>query len=74
MWDHTPGLGTGKPWQYSEVELYKEAHFELNKWYGLSVRRAHSIERIETRRLLFSLSFYNITFDEFKEKYKQYIV
>lgn len=74
MWDHTPGLGTGKPWKYSEVEVDHEIHFEMNKWYALSVRRAHSIERVENRRLLFSLSFYNISFYEFKLKYPQYII
>lgn len=74
MWDHLPGDGTGKIWKYSEVELDQNIHFDINKWYALSVRRAHSIEHIENRRLIFSLSFYNITFYEFKEKYKQYIV
>jgi len=74
MWDHEVGAGTGKIWKYSEVELDQSIHFEINKWYALSVRRAHSIEKIETRRLLFSLSFYNMIFDDFKEKYKKYIV
>lgn len=74
MIDHTPGKGTGKRWQYEEVEPHYTAHFEMNKWYGLSVRRAHSIENVENRRIMFTLSFYGITFDQFILKYPQYIV
>jgi hypothetical protein len=73
MCDNTPGLGTGKRWQYTECEVHEPIHFEMNKWYGLAVRRAHSIENVENRRIMFSLSFYDINFDEFKLKYKHYL-
>lgn len=73
QWDHIPGPGTGRAWKYSEVDLDRPVHFEVGKWYALNVRQAHSIEKIESRRVLFTLSFYNITFEEFKSKYPQYI-
>jgi len=71
--DHTPGPGTGRIYQYSELNLFEEVHFAMNQWYGLSVRRAHSIEKVENRRIMFSLSFYDITFDQFKQKYPKYL-
>jgi hypothetical protein len=72
--DHIPGLGTGRVWKYEEIDILEEVHFDLNQWYGLSVRRAHSIEKVENRRIIFSLSFYEITFDDFRVKYPQYIL
>lgn len=71
--NHLSGPGTGRQWQYDDIDVLEEAHFDMNEWYGLSVRRAHSIENIENRRIMFSLGFYDITFDEFRIKYPQYI-
>lgn len=73
MIDDTSGPGTGKRWQYEECEVLDPIRFEMNKWYGLRVRRAHSIENVETRRIMFSLSFYGISYDQFKIKYNHYL-
>lgn len=67
------GPGTGSVFKYEDLTIDKSYHLKTKTWYALSVRQAHSIENIETTRLIFTLSFFDITCQEFIQKYKQYI-
>ena len=67
------GTGTGQIFRYNELEIDKTYHLQVNKWYALSVRQAHSIENIETTRLIFTLSFFDLTCEEFLKKYQHYV-
>lgn len=71
--NHIAGTGTGKIYRYEDLEIDTVYHTEMNSWYALSVRQAHSIENIETTRLIFTLSFWDITYDKFIEKYNKYL-
>jgi len=71
--DYRVGPGTGSVFKYEDLEVDNAYHLETNKWYALSVRQAHSIENIENTRLIFTLSFFDLTCAEFIEKYPQYI-
>jgi hypothetical protein len=63
------GAGTGKIYKYEDLSVDKTYHLKMNSWYALSVRQAHSIENIENMRLIFTLSFHDITYHEFESKY-----
>jgi hypothetical protein len=67
--DFKSGPGTGNVFKYEDLTVDKEYHLEINKWYALSVRQAHSIENIENTRIIFTLSFFNLTFHDFVKKY-----
>jgi hypothetical protein len=68
--DHNiAGEGTGKIYKYEDLSIDKIYHLKMNSWYALSVRQAHSIENIENMRLIFTLSFHDITYHEFQGKY-----
>lgn len=71
--DFKVGPGTGSIFKYEDLLIDKSYHLKTKNWYALSVRQAHSIENIETTRLIFTLSFFDITCQEFIQKYKQYI-
>lgn len=71
--DYKVGVGTGEVFKYKELNIDKEYHLETNSWYALSVRQVHSIEHIETTRIIFTLSFFDITCAEFIKKYPQYV-
>lgn len=67
--DYIPGPGTGKIFKYEDLEIVKSYHTQINTWYALSVRQAHSVENIESIRLIFTLSFFDITYQDFLKKY-----
>lgn len=61
---------SGNSLTYNDVTLDTKHSFNDSKWYFLDVNRYHSVENISDTRILFSISFNNISGDEFKEKYK----
>ena len=71
--DYQVGLGTGSVFKYEDLSIDTSYHLEIEKWYALSVRQAHSIENIESTRLIFTLSFFDTTCREFIEKYSDYV-
>jgi hypothetical protein len=71
--DNQVGPGTGSVFKYEDLTIDTSYHLEIQKWYALSVRQAHSIENIEGTRLIFTLSFFDTTCDEFIKKYPNYI-
>lgn len=52
-----------------------ERIYKLNeqRWYGVDVKKYHSVERIEHDRFMLSLSFIKTTLDELKAKYPDLI-
>jgi hypothetical protein len=71
--NYTPGPGTGEVYPYESLEKETEFCLKNREWYALSVRQAHSVEDIETTRIIFTLSFWDITYFDFLKKYPQYI-
>jgi hypothetical protein len=71
--DYQVGLGTGSVFKYEELTVVTSYQLEVEKWYALSVRQAHSIENIESTRLIFTLSFFDTTCAEFIKKYPSYV-
>lgn len=71
--DNQVGPGTGSVFKYEDLTIDTSYHLEIQKWYALSVRQAHSIENIEGTRLIFTLSFFDITCSEFIKKYQKYV-
>ena len=71
--DYQVGLGTGRIFKYEDLSVDTLYQLEVKKWYALSVRQAHSVENIETTRLIFTLSLFDITYDQFLIKYKYLI-
>ena len=52
---------------YKEVSAQQEYFFETDNWYLLNSRNFHSVENIETTRIIFGLSFFNISTKELLE-------
>jgi hypothetical protein len=71
--DYKVGPGTGSIFKYEDLTIDTEYHLKMNQWHALSVRQAHSIENIESTRIIFTLSFYDITCKNFIEKYRVYV-
>jgi len=71
--NHNAGIGTGRIYKYDELEEDERFRLKMESWYALSVRQAHSVENIETTRIIFTLSFHDITYFDFLKKYPQYI-
>jgi hypothetical protein len=72
--NYNAGVGTGKIYNYSDLETDKKYHLVMNQWYGLNVRQVHSIENVETRRIIFTISFHDLTFFDFEKKYVNLII
>jgi hypothetical protein len=68
-----PGPGTGEIYQYESLKVEAEFQLKNREWYALSVRQAHSVEDIESTRIIFTLSFWDINYHQFLAKYPQYI-
>lgn len=47
--------------------------FSTGLWYAMNPKQYHSVEGIESSRLMITLSFRGLTFDQFIAKYKQYL-
>lgn len=71
--DYRAGPGTGAVFRYKDIAIDKTYHLKMDNWYALDVRQVHSIENIENTRLIFTLSFHNITCNEFIKKYTDYL-
>ena len=50
---------------YNDVKPLQEYIFEESKWYCTNSRQFRSVENIEHKRILLSLSFYDKHFDQF---------
>lgn len=72
--DYISGIGTGKIYNYSDLKVEKTYHLKLNQWYALNVRQAHSIENIETQRIIFTISFHDFNYFDFVKKYSNFII
>ncbi len=59
---------------YNELESTYSIKTLKDQWYLIDVQQFHSVENIETHRILYSINFYGITYSQFKEKYKNYII
>lgn len=72
--NYTAGTGTGKIYNYCDLEKDKIYHLAMNQWYGLNVRQVHSIENVVTKRIIFTISFHDFTFIDFQKKYSELII
>lgn len=72
--NYDSGIGTGKIYKYQDLAIDKIYHLRMKQWYALNARQAHSIENIVSRRIIFTLSFHNISFFEFCEYYKDFVM
>jgi hypothetical protein len=72
--DFISGEGTGKIFKYEDLTIDTVYHLKMNQWYALDARQVHSIENIKTTRLIFTLSFLNLTFFEFVDEYKHFLL
>ena len=61
---------------YNDSNLLKDKSYELNdnKWYAFNARQYHSVDNIQDKRLVLSISFWKCQFVNFKELYKDLIV
>jgi len=71
--DFKAGPGTGKMFKYDGLKIDATYHAKPNVWYALNVRQVHSVEDIEDTRVIFTISFHDITMVEFVKKYASYI-
>ena len=55
--------------KYTDFTKQKSIRTNKNSWYLLDVRRYHSVDNIENKRILFSLNF-KISLEIFEKKYK----
>jgi len=67
------GPGTGEQFRYDEVEVETVYRTKMDTWYALNVRQIHSVEDVETIRIIYTISFHNISMVDFIEKYHSYI-
>jgi hypothetical protein len=59
---------------YDEINLQKSYHLQLNNWYSYSVQQCHSVENIETTRIILILVLKsNPTMQEFVQQHKTLI-
>ena len=56
--------------KYDQVTVMQEYHTEPNVWYAIDGSRFHSVENIESDRLILSLSFEDLSYSDFCTKYK----
>ena len=68
--------GEPKSNQYfgTDLEVLDSRQLLPNHWYGLDGSRYHSVENITSNRLLLSVSFQNLTYEEFVLKYRNIIL
>ena len=59
---------------YDNLTVDKEYPLNDSKWYGLDTVQYHSVEHIETDRILLSISLINISLPELKKKYNDLII
>lgn len=59
---------------YNDLESVYSIKTLKDQWYLIDVQQFHSVENIETHRILCSINFYGITYSKFKEKYKNYLI
>jgi len=67
------GPGTGQQFRYDEVKIETIYRTKMDTWYALNVRQIHSVENIETTRIIYTISFHDISMVDFINKYHSYI-
>lgn len=60
---------TGSSCTYNDVDLETQVQYNKPEWQLLDVNRYHSVENITGKRMLFCLSFSDITAEQFLQKY-----
>lgn len=60
--------------RYDQVTVMQEYRTEPNTWYAIEGSRFHSVENIESDRLILSLSFEDLLYSDFFTKYKHLLV
>lgn len=71
--EHGPGDLQGSVTTYDKVTLKSRQPINDKKWYLLDVNRYHSVENIEHTRIVYALSFPNLSSTEFQERYKSLV-
>lgn len=71
--EYGPGDLQGSVTTYDKVTLKSREPMNDKKWYLLDVNRYHSVENIEHTRIVYALSFSNLSSTEFQEKYKSLV-
>jgi hypothetical protein len=71
--NYKSGPGTGKIFPYKNLIIDKVYHATMNEWQAFNVRQVHSIENIETTRLILNLSFLDINFFDLVENYPHFV-
>lgn len=65
---------TGLIATYSELEKTKEYTTELYNWYAVNVNQFHSVENIIDNRIVLSLGFNELTFNNFLDENSQLVI
>lgn len=60
-------------WYDPELVQTGQRRWEAGEWYALDAVQYHSVENIENVRLMFALSFRNITLNEIYKKYGHFV-
>lgn len=64
----------GQVAKYEDLTIDHVYKMTSNQWYALNVRQYHSVENIETSRIILSISLIHCDQVKFCEKYQQYII
>ena len=59
----------GSTADYEMLDVHGEYATHTNEWYALNVGHYHSVENIETTRIILSIGMPMLSFDQFKMKY-----
>ena len=55
---------------YENLEIDFAVKTNANTWYVMDIQNYHSVDNIENQRVILSISFNNINYDYFKNKYE----
>lgn len=58
---------------YEDVTALRSYNLHENVWYGLEASRYHSVDNIQTPRLLLTISFAELSYTDFIIKYSHFI-
>ena len=59
---------------YETLEIDFKVKTVANNWYAMDIQSYHSVDNIENQRVILSISFNNINYDYFKNKYEHLFV
>jgi hypothetical protein len=71
--NYISGPGTGKIFPYRGLTIDQAYEVEMEEWHSFNVRQVHSVENIETTRMILNLSFLDINYFDFVEIYPQFV-